>query len=126
MATALINDLEQEVHRRAGLLMSARRLLRERRSRERMLDGVEFGEPAWDILLTLYIAYHEGKLVSITSLCVAASVPATTALRWISTMEARGQLRRHRDPIHKRRMYMSLSDDALAAMDRYLTALAAS
>lgn len=125
MASVMIDDLEQEARLCAGLLTSARRLLRERRLRERMFDGTEFGEPAWDILLNLYIAHHEGKLVSVSSLCIAAGVPATTALRWISTMEVRGQLRRHRDPIHKRRMFMSLSADALSAMDRYLTALAA-
>jgi DNA-binding MarR family transcriptional regulator len=121
----MIDDLEQEARLCAGFLTSARRLLRERRLRERMFDGTEFGEPAWDILLNLYIAHHEGKLVSVSSLCIAAGVPATTALRWISTMEVRGQLRRHRDPIHKRRMFMSLSADTLSAMDRYLTSLAA-
>jgi len=125
MASAFIDDLEQEVQLCAGLLTFAKRLLRERRLREKIFEAVEFGEPAWDILLNLYIAHHEGKLVSVSSLCVAAGVPATTALRWISTMEARGQLRRHRDPVHKRRMFMSLSDEALSAMDRYLTALAA-
>ena len=125
MASVMIDDLEQEARLCAGFLTSARRLLRERRLRERMFDGTEFGEPAWDILLNLYIAHHEGKLVSVSSLCIAAGVPATTALRWISTMEVRGQLRRHRDPIHKRRMFMSLSAEALAAMDRYLTSLAA-
>jgi DNA-binding MarR family transcriptional regulator len=125
MASVIIDDLEQEAHLCAGLLTSARRLLRERRLRERMFEDTEFGEPAWDILLTLYIAHHEGKLVSVSSLCIAAEVPATTALRWISTMEAKGQLQRHRDPVHKRRMFMSLSAEARAAMDRYLTVLAA-
>lgn len=125
MASVFIDDLEQEVRLCAGLLTFAKRLLRERRLREKIFEEVEFGEPAWDILLNLYIAHHEGKLISVSSLCVSAAVPATTALRWISTMEARGQLQRHRDPVHKRRMFMSLSQDALSAMDRYLTALAA-
>ena len=124
MASAFIEDLEREARLCASLLTAAKRLLRERRLRERIFEGAEFGEPAWDILLTLYIAHQEGKLVSVSSLCAAAIVPATTALRWISTMEVRGQLRRHRDPIHKRRMFMSLSTDALATMDRYLIALA--
>jgi DNA-binding MarR family transcriptional regulator len=124
MASVYIEDLEREARLCASLLTSAKRLLRERRLRERMFEGTEFGEPAWDILLNLYIAHHEGKLVSVSSLCAAAVVPATTALRWISTMEAQGHLRRHRDPIHKRRMFMSLSEEALSAMDRYLAALA--
>ncbi|PXA86346.1 MarR family transcriptional regulator [Nostoc sp. 3335mG] len=119
----MTDDLERAVQQCAALLTAARRLLRERRLRERMFDGAEFGEPAWDILLNLYIAHHEGKLISVSSLCVAAVVPATTALRWISTMEAQGHLRRHRDPVHKRRMFMSLSAEALSAMDRYLAAL---
>ena len=125
MASVYIEDLEREARLCASLLTSAKRLLRERRLRERIFEGTEFGEPAWDILLNLYIAHHEGKLVSVSSLCVAAAVPATTALRWISTMEAQGHLWRHRDPVHKRRMFMSLSEDTLSAMNRYLAALAA-
>jgi DNA-binding MarR family transcriptional regulator len=124
MASAFIEDLEQEARLCASLLTSAKRLLRERTLREKMFDGIEFGEPAWDILLNLYIAHHEGKLVSVSSLCLVAGVPATTALRWISAMEARGQLLRHKDPVHKRRMFMSLSPEALSSMDRYLTATA--
>jgi hypothetical protein len=39
-----------------------------------------FADPGWDILLDLYAARQEGKQVSVSSLCIAAAVPPTTAL----------------------------------------------
>lgn len=41
-----------------------------------------FGEPAWDMIVDLFIAAEENKTVSVSSLCIDASVPMTTVLRW--------------------------------------------
>src|SRR3546814_19760209 len=46
------------------------------------LDSELFGEPAWDMLLDLYAAALEGRRLSVSSSCLAAGVPPTTALRW--------------------------------------------
>jgi hypothetical protein len=62
----------------------ARRYLRHRRERERLLPDL-FADPAWDILLDLFAASIERRPVSVSSACVAAAVPPTTALRWIGT-----------------------------------------
>jgi hypothetical protein len=43
-----------------------------------------FADPAWDILLDLAAARIDGRMVAVSSLCIAAAVPATTALRWIT------------------------------------------
>ncbi|MEZ5655102.1 MAG: hypothetical protein R3E04_04340 [Sphingobium sp.] len=40
-----------------------------------------FGEAAWDMLLDLFVSRSENKRVSVSSLCIASGVPATTALR---------------------------------------------
>ena len=37
-----------------------------------------FGEPAWDILLDLYIANVENKPVSVSSACIGSAAPPTT------------------------------------------------
>ena len=64
-----------------------RAIYRARRDRDVMFDGHGrlFGEPAWDILLDLYIAYHEKSAVSVSSVCIAAAVPATTGLRHLGS-----------------------------------------
>lgn len=68
-----------------------------RRKRASLLPADLFREPAWDMLIDLMIAQMLGKQVSIRSLCHAAGVPATTALRHIATLEARGLIRREAD-----------------------------
>jgi DNA-binding MarR family transcriptional regulator len=61
--------------------------------------------------------------VAVSSLCIAAAVPATTALRWIKTMTDTGLFERHADPRDGRRIFMALSPRAAQAMERYFAAL---
>src|SRR5690348_11712896 len=96
-------DLEQGVARsadeRKDAAPSARRspmspvaqgLYRLRRRRERLFPTPLFSEPGWDLLLDLFIAESEGKRVSITSACIAAAVPTTTAVRCLKQLESLG------------------------------------
>lgn len=102
----------------------ARRMLRNRRRREAAFDTSLFADPAWDMLLDLFVAWEEGALVSVSSLCIASSIPPTTALRWISSMEKAGHFVRSRDPNDDRRMHLSLSPSAHQRMDGLLNAMA--
>jgi DNA-binding MarR family transcriptional regulator len=102
---------------------TVRRMLRERRMREQFFAAELFADPAWDMLLDLYAAQLEGHPVAVSSLCIAAAVPATTALRWIKTMTDTGLLERQADPRDGRRIFIGLTDTATQAMDRYFTAL---
>ncbi|WP_367186159.1 MarR family transcriptional regulator [Novosphingobium sp.] len=56
-----------------------------------------------------------------TSLCIAADVPPTTALRWIALLESEGLIERHPDPNDRRRTYIRLNDKMTAAMTRLLS-----
>lgn len=96
-----------------------RALLKLRRNRDRFFDGDLFADPAWDMLLELYASALGQLRVSISNLSVAAAVPATTALRWIGVLERQGLIERRPDPIDGRRQFMSLSEEALAAMNSY-------
>lgn len=96
-----------------------RRVIRERQMRGRFFDADLFADPAWDILLDLTAAHVEGAKVSVTSLCIAAGVPPTTALRWIGQMSEAGLLRRTEDDTDRRRAFIALTDQALAGMARY-------
>jgi len=72
----------------------ASRLYAQRRKRDAMLPADLFGEPAWDMLLDLFVQQSQGRRVSVTSLCIASAAPQTTALRYITLMEAAGLITR--------------------------------
>lgn len=102
---------------------SVRRMLRQRRMREQYFPADLFADPAWDMLLDLYAARLERQPVSVSSLCIAAAVPATTALRWIKTMTEAGLFVREADPQDGRRIFIALAEGACDAMARYFEAL---
>lgn len=102
-----------------------RQVIANRQARARFFDPALFGDPAWDMLLDLTAAQGEGAQVSVTSLCIAAGVPATTALRWLTQMVETGILIRVPDPADKRRAFIALSDRAVAAMAGYFANLRA-
>lgn len=100
-----------------------RRIIRQRQLRAQMFTGDLFADPAWDILLDLTAARAEHTRVSVTSLCIASGVPATTALRWIGQMVDAGLLDRVEDETDRRRAFIQLSDKAADAMARYFAEL---
>jgi len=101
-----------------------RKAIRARRLRSRPFPDVLFEDPAWDMLLDLYAAHLERAQVSVSSLCIAAAVPPSTALRWISKMTEDGLFVREPDPFDRRRAFMALSAASLDRMNRYFATLA--
>ncbi|WP_246524828.1 MarR family transcriptional regulator [Sphingobium phenoxybenzoativorans] len=99
-----------------------RALLRTRRLRDHFLPPDMFADPAWDMLLDLMAARLSGEQVSVSSLCIAAAVPPTTALRWIRQLTDRGIFLRQADPADGRRVFIALSDDAAAAITQWYVA----
>lgn len=96
-----------------------RRLIRVRRLRDQFFPSEIFADPAWDMLLDLMAARLARNPVSVSSLCIAAAVPATTALRWIRTLTESGLFVRYNDPQDGRRVFIGLSDEAAEGMLRY-------
>jgi DNA-binding transcriptional ArsR family regulator len=99
-----------------------RSILRARRMRDVYFNPELFADPAWDMLLDLLAAKLEGRHVSVTSLCGAAAVPPTTALRWIGKLEEEGLIIRTDDTSDSRRVLLALSDDAAERLTAYLAA----
>jgi DNA-binding MarR family transcriptional regulator len=99
-----------------------RAIIRLRRMRDRFFRSDLFADPAWDMLLDLMAARLERMRVAVSSLCIAAAVPPTTALRWIKTMSDNGMFVRVADPEDGRRVFIELSDGAAAGMNAYLSA----
>jgi DNA-binding MarR family transcriptional regulator len=100
-----------------------RRLIRDRRRRAAIFAGLRLSNPAWDMMLDLLAARLEGRAISVSSLCIASGVPATTALRWIGMLVAKGTVERSADPSDGRRILVRLADEAAAHMENYLRSL---
>jgi len=103
----------------AGLV---RAMIRARRLRDNFFRSEIFADPAWDILLDLFAARLEKRQVAVSSLCIAAAVPPTTALRWIKSLADQGLLVRIADAEDGRRVFIELSNESAQAMDAYLRA----
>jgi len=98
---------------------TVRSVIRARRLRARYFPEEMFADPAWDMLLDLLQAEIAQLRVPVSSLCIAAAVPATTALRWLKTMVSQGLFLRRADPHDGRRVFVELAPQASEAMRRY-------
>lgn len=100
-----------------------RAIIRARRLRDQFFDANLFADPAWDMMLDLMAARIEHRRVAVSSLCIAAAVPPTTALRWIRTLTDAGLFLRINDPCDGRRVFIELSPAAADGMGAYLAAV---
>jgi DNA-binding MarR family transcriptional regulator len=98
----------------------ASRLYALRRRRDAMLPADLFGEPAWDMLLDLFVQQSQGRTVSVTSLCIASATPQTTALRYITLMEAAGLITRAHCASDQRVVWLTMVPRVLARLGAYL------
>jgi DNA-binding MarR family transcriptional regulator len=117
------NDGRHDDPSDAELAVVAQKYLRMRQKRANFFGADVFADPAWEILLDLYAAGVEGRVVSITSACIASGVPTTTALRWITLLVSRGAVRRAPDARDHRRSHLYLSSGAKAVIAEWLRAL---
>jgi len=101
----------------AGFIRS---IIRARRLRDHFFRSELFADPAWDMLLDLMAARVERQRVAVSSQCIAAAVPPTTALRWIKSLCDQGLFVRIADPEDGRRVFIELSAEAAARMEAYL------
>lgn len=99
----------------------ARNLRLAREARHDYFDEFLFEDPAWNILLALYEidavepSWHQTKKI-----CSFARIPATTALRWISTLVDAGLLERGETDDDQRASLLRLSNSGLKAVYAFL------
>jgi len=118
---------EDPVQNKLARLSAAVRIVRMRDLRDRMLgQTIHFADPAWDLLLDLYIAELRGPRLSVSDACVGARVPATTALRWLDHLHKAGAIDRIPDPRDKRRVMLQLTPCQLRRLDAYFDTVLAS
>lgn len=105
-------SLSREARLAAGILASRRR-------REDLFGANLFADPAWDMLLDLFVEEEKGNSVYVSSLCMASAVPTTTALRWIGTLTEAGLFER-RPTGSNRKIEIFLSRRARALVRQHL------
>jgi hypothetical protein len=112
------NDLSD-----AALVEQAKLLLDERRIRRRFLPDELFHEPAWDMLLALFVARDERLPMNVKTLVSLSDAPTTTSQRWIEHLYQSRLINRVTDTVDRRRLEISLSQFGDQAMIAYLKAL---
>lgn len=108
-----------------SLLASATDIYRARRRRKRFFDPVLFGEPAWDLLLDLFIARLKKKRISVSSACHAADVPPTTALRWLGVLADSNLIERFESETDQRVTWVRLTDFGSQSMAKFVRDISA-
>jgi DNA-binding MarR family transcriptional regulator len=93
----------------------------ERIYRSAQFNSALFGEPAWDMLLDLFVQKIEGRRVATTSLCLGANVPQTTALRYIALLEGEGLVFRYTPPDDRRLVLIDYTPEGYKRMRQYLS-----
>lgn len=91
-----------------------------RRKRAKWLPEDLFGEPAWDILLELFVMRLQGNPVRVKNVCIASGVPATTALGWINVLEGKGMISSSADACDHRVRWIWLEDVAFEMLFKML------
>lgn len=125
----IADTLESSQHGPGELAKQVRSTIAARSGRQSIISGDVFSDPAWDILLALFLANVEGRHMSVTDLCAAASVPTSTALRWIALLEKQGAIVRTANTEDARKANLGLSGEHAQRMrlffNRSETAMAA-
>ena len=98
-------------------------VIRSRRKRDAIFGRTMFGEPAWDMLLELFVAERLGRKLSVSGLCHSSGVPAGTALRWVDRLEKDGWISREADKKDRRRYWVILTQRGSASMLKYVRSL---
>lgn len=105
----------------AELLAVARRLWLAALIRQRLFGRELFPDPAWNILLELFVAGEQGRDVTIKCACAAAGVPQSTALRHIAHLTEIRLITRHQNLSDARSAYLELTERARTRMVEFLT-----
>ena len=106
-------------------IASVRRTIAARADRKRIFNTSLFSDPAWDMLLELYVASLAQRRLQISRLMERTGVPGTTTLRWIAVLEKEGLIQRQSDRLDARLVLLSLTDEGRKGMDAYFDMLPA-
>lgn len=128
-ATLMLDEQERPRHSSATsisrevLLERAKALRSTRRVRARHFNRAMFGEPAWDILLLLYLADALGGRQTVSQLSELVETPLTTVLRWVTYLEKEHLVARSNHPNDRRIVFVGMTNKGRTAMEEFLSEL---
>ncbi len=106
-----------------GALANARRSVRRLLLRRQLLGADRlFGEPAWDMLVELFIAHCEGATVPTGALGIGSGLSSSSAQRLVQRLEDAQLVVRAPDPDDGRRHFVSLAPDIAHRLTAYFVA----
>ena len=108
---------------RQSLVSKAQMVLSSRLVRERYFHRDLFGEPAWEILLALYVIEDSGARFTISKLAECINAPLSTVVRWVKALEEQSLVSRVNHPTDRRIIFIRLLDKGRKALDDYLGAI---
>lgn len=101
---------------------AARSLLVIERRRQKIGGCVGlFSDPAWFLMVDLFVRESEGNETSISSAVIASGVPPTTGLRCLTALVNEGKLIRRPDPADERRVFVVLSAEMRLELKSFFT-----
>lgn len=105
-------------------LAAAMRAKENRKARASFLGSEEiFGEPAWDLLLDLFVR----QAANVTGKCEGGlssfGIPTGTFMRWLNILENIGLVASHADPNDRSTLHVSLTPTGYEGMVRYLESI---
>jgi DNA-binding MarR family transcriptional regulator len=103
------------------LVEFARHTFVQRARRSQNFHPAMFGEPAWDMMLALYVTEQSQVRHTVSGLVNLSGVPSTTALRWLDFLEKEELVARRSSSTDRRVFYMELTDKARDALDAYFS-----
>ena len=104
----------------AKLLAKARQIVAHRRKRVERFGRAMFGEPAWEMLLLLYVSQESARFTA-SRLAQAAGYSKATANRWMDYLEKERLVRRRPHPTDQRSIFVELTDKGTSSLEMYLT-----
>ena len=104
-------------------LRMAKRLYLLRRRREGFFAAGLFSDPAWDMLLDLFVSGGERRRLSVSAVCIGSGCASATALRYVGLLEGGGWISRSPDETDRRRDYIELTDAGWAGMSELIATL---
>ena len=106
---------------RKTIIRTAHRLFEARQLRNEHLPMNDmFGEPAWDVLLFLFVSQAKGKGAKVEGIAMASRVPVTQAVRWLEKLESRQMVFAYRDDEQDGQVFLRLTAKGHSAMSQYL------
>ena len=102
-------------------LRLAETILEMRTVRDVVFGAEWFADPAWDMLLEVYVAQNQGKSTQLQAMCSAARVPRSTGDRVANRLVAASLLRKEADPARKGGVRLRLNDAAEKKIERLLS-----